>query len=131
MPGFSQPGRHRSLRLQSEEKLQGLRMGQGLSSTWASELDRFIDYYLQTNISFRNDVRTVINTMCAFLKKRGFQDTDYPVRISKVVGVSPSQPELTQMGGEDPQESDCSCDPVPHLCSPPCSGFCPQVPHLC
>ena len=64
--------------MQREEKLQGLRMGQGLSSTWASELDRFIDYYLQPNISFRNDVRTVINTMCAFLKERWFQDTDYP-----------------------------------------------------
>nr|XP_048278268.1 2'-5'-oligoadenylate synthase 1A-like [Myodes glareolus] len=60
-------------------------MGQGLSSTWASELDRFIDYYLQPNVSFHNDVRTVINTMSAFLKERCFRDTDYSVRVSKVV----------------------------------------------
>ncbi|XP_050015063.1 2'-5'-oligoadenylate synthase 1A-like isoform X1 [Alexandromys fortis] len=60
-------------------------MGQGLSNTQASGLDGFIDYYLQPNTSFHNDVRTVINTTCAFLKERCFRDTDYSVRVSKVV----------------------------------------------
>lgn len=90
-------------------------MGQGLSNTQASGLDGFIDYYLQPNTSFHNDVRTVINTTCAFLKERCFQDTDYSVRVSKVVKVSPPQPELTQMGGEDPWEPDCSPDSISSL----------------
>ncbi|KAK7799889.1 hypothetical protein U0070_011648 [Myodes glareolus] len=76
-------------------------MGQGLSSTYASELDKFIDYYLQPNICFCNDVRTVVNTMCAFLKKRGFQDTDYPVRISKVVKGGSSGKGKMLMGRSD------------------------------
>lgn len=63
-------------------------MEQGLSNTPASGLDRFIDDYLQPNTIFHIDVRTVINTMRAFLKERCFRDTDYPVRVSKVVKVS-------------------------------------------
>ncbi|OBS63656.1 hypothetical protein A6R68_07805 [Neotoma lepida] len=72
-------------------------MGQGLSNTPALELDEFIEDHLQPNTSFHNEVRAVTDVMCDFLKERCFRDTAHPVRVSKVVKVSPPQPQLTQL----------------------------------
>nr|XP_048292729.1 2'-5'-oligoadenylate synthase 1A-like [Myodes glareolus] len=60
-------------------------MGQGLSNTPASELDKFIEDHLLPDTSFRNDVRAVIDVMCTFLKERCFKGAAHPVRVSKVV----------------------------------------------
>ncbi|XP_040587306.1 2'-5'-oligoadenylate synthase 1A-like [Mesocricetus auratus] len=60
-------------------------MGQGLSSTPAWELDKFIEDHLLPDTTFRKDVKAVINIMCTFLKERCFQGADHPVRVSKVV----------------------------------------------
>jgi len=75
-------------------------MGHGLSSISASELDKFIEVYLLPNTSFGADVKLAINVVCDFLKERCFRGAAHPVRVSKVVKVSPPQPELTEMGWE-------------------------------
>ncbi|CAO2629451.1 2'-5'-oligoadenylate synthase 1A [Lemmus lemmus] len=60
-------------------------MEQKLSSTPATGLDRFIEHHLLPNPDFRTQVRADINTICAFLTERCFQDAAHPVRVSKVV----------------------------------------------
>ncbi|XP_007625774.1 2'-5'-oligoadenylate synthase 1A isoform X1 [Cricetulus griseus] len=60
-------------------------MGQGLSSTPAWELDKFIEDHLLPDTTFRKDVKAVIDIMCTFLKERCFRGADHPVRVSKVV----------------------------------------------
>ncbi|ERE74987.1 2'-5'-oligoadenylate synthase 1A-like protein [Cricetulus griseus] len=64
-------------------------MGQGLSSTPAWELDKFIEDHLLPDTTFRKDVKAVIDIMCTFLKERCFRGADHPVRVSKVVKCSP------------------------------------------
>lgn len=74
-------------------------MEQRLRSIPASELDKFIENHLP-DTSFCADLREVIDVLCALLKDKSFRSFPGPVRVSKVVKVSPPQPELTEMGWE-------------------------------
>ncbi|XP_027240653.1 2'-5'-oligoadenylate synthase 1A isoform X1 [Cricetulus griseus] len=60
-------------------------MEQGLSRTWACDLDKFIEAHLLPNTSFRTEVKAAIKIICDFLKERCFRDAAHPVRVSKVV----------------------------------------------
>ena len=63
-----------------------------LSDTPANFLDKFIEDNLLSNTEFRTQVNQAIDTICTFLKERCFQRAPHPVRVSKVVKVSPELP---------------------------------------
>ncbi|MEJ1282016.1 hypothetical protein NN561_012968 [Cricetulus griseus] len=71
--------------VQQSEDTAALRMEQGLSRTWACDLDKFIEAHLLPNTSFRTEVKAAIKIICDFLKERCFRDAAHPVRVSKVV----------------------------------------------
>lgn len=75
-------------------------MEQGLRTIPTWKLDKFIEDYLLPDTPFGADVKSAIKVVCDFLKERCFQGAAHPVRVSKVVKVSPPQPELTEMGWE-------------------------------
>ncbi|XP_036027547.1 2'-5'-oligoadenylate synthase 1A-like [Onychomys torridus] len=60
-------------------------MEQGLSSTPAMELDKFIEDNLLPDTRFRAEVNAAINIICDFLKERCFRGAAHPVRVSRVV----------------------------------------------
>lgn len=60
-----------------------------LSKIPARDLDKFIENYLLPDTRFREEVRQAINIICAFLKEMCFLQAADPVRVSKVVKVSP------------------------------------------
>ncbi|XP_048196666.1 LOW QUALITY PROTEIN: 2'-5'-oligoadenylate synthase 2-like [Perognathus longimembris pacificus] len=62
-----------------------LRTEMDLGSTWAKDLDKFIEKYLLPNTEFREQIRKAVNIICDFLKEKCFQRTNSPVRVSKVV----------------------------------------------
>lgn len=82
----------------AEAKAPGV-MEQELRSIPASKLDQFIEVHLP-DISFRDELREVIDVLCILLKNRCCRESSHPVRTSKVGKVSPSQLELTEMGWE-------------------------------
>ena len=63
-----------------------------LKDTPAKDLDRFIENYLLPDTQFRRQVKEAIHIISTFLKERCFQGAAHPVRVSKVVKVSPSLP---------------------------------------
>lgn len=69
-------------------------MEQGLRTIPAWKLDKFIEDYLFLDTPFGAHVKSAISVLSDFLKERCFQGAAYPVRVSKVVKVSPPQPEL-------------------------------------
>ena len=64
--------------------------GWNLKDIPAGNLDKFIEDYLLPDTRFRRQVRQAIHIISTFLKERCFQDAPHPVRVSKVVKVSPS-----------------------------------------
>ena len=69
-----------------------------LSDTPANFLDKFIEDHLLSNTEFRTQVKQAIDTICTFLKERCFQRAPHPVRVSKVVKVSPELPHWGEGG---------------------------------
>ena len=63
-----------------------------LSDTPANFLDKFIEDHLLSNTEFRTQVNQAIDTICTFLKERCFRFAPRPIRVSKVVKVSPELP---------------------------------------
>lgn len=82
-----------------------LSMEHGLRSIPAWTLDKFIEDYLLPDTTFGADVKSAVNVVCDFLKERCFQGAAHPVRVSKVVKVSPPLPELTEWGGRGISEA--------------------------
>lgn len=60
-----------------------------LSNILPRDLDKFIEDNLLPDTSFRKEVKQAIEIICDFLKERCFQYKAHPVRVSKVVKVSP------------------------------------------
>ena len=63
-----------------------------LRNTPASSLDKFIKDNLLSNTEFHKQVKSAIKIICTFLKERCFRFPSRPVRVSKVVKVSPELP---------------------------------------
>ncbi|XP_038200639.1 2'-5'-oligoadenylate synthase 1 [Arvicola amphibius] len=76
-------------------------MTQKLSSTPARDLDKFIEYHLLPDTTFRDEVKAAIHTVCAFLKERCFRGAAHPVRVSKVVKGGSSGKGTTLKGRSD------------------------------
>ena len=69
-----------------------------LSDTPANFLDKFIEDHLLSNTEFRTQVKQAIDTICTFLKERCFRLAPRPIRVSKVVKVSPELPHWGEAG---------------------------------
>ena len=69
-----------------------------LRNTPASSLDKFIKDNLLSNTEFRTQVNQAIDTICTFLKERCFRLAPRPIRVSKVVKVSPELPHWGEAG---------------------------------
>ncbi|XP_075831990.1 2'-5'-oligoadenylate synthase 1A-like [Microtus pennsylvanicus] len=76
-------------------------MERRLSSTSATELDKFIKNHLMPNTTFRTKVKADINTISAFLKENCFQDAKYEVKVSKVVKGGSSGKDTELKGRSD------------------------------
>uniref|UniRef100_A0A8C6QV04 2'-5'-oligoadenylate synthetase 1 domain-containing protein n=1 Tax=Nannospalax galili TaxID=1026970 RepID=A0A8C6QV04_NANGA len=73
-------------------------MVQELRNTRARDLDRFIEDHLLPDTYFRYHIKVAISTVCDFLKERCFLQTAHPVRVSKVLKVSPAMPDRCRPG---------------------------------
>ena len=69
-----------------------------LRNTPASSLDKFIKDNLLSNTEFHKQVKSAIKIICTFLKERCFRFPSRPVRVSKVVKVSPELPHWGEAG---------------------------------
>lgn len=98
-------------RLQSAN-IPALRMAKNLSSTRialcstpAWRLDKFIEGHLLGDITFLTELRTDVNSISAFLKERCFQGAAHPMRVSRVVMVSPISLGSSGWGGRGRSEA--------------------------
>ncbi|EDM13762.1 rCG21289 [Rattus norvegicus] len=75
-------------------------MEQELRSIPASKLDQFIEVHLP-DISFRDELREVIDVLCILLKNRCCRESSHPVRTSKVGKGGSSRKGTTLKGWSD------------------------------
>ena len=64
-------------------------MERELSSTQVRKLDEFIEDHLLPDTTFLTEFRADVEFISAYLEKRCFQGAAHPVRVSRVVMVSP------------------------------------------
>ena len=80
-------------------------MENGLCSIQARELDEFICDYLFPDTTFLTELRADIDSISAFLKERCFQGATHPMRVARVVMVSPISLSSSGWGGRGLSEA--------------------------
>lgn len=63
-----------------------------LEETPAKYLDKFIEYRLLPDTNFRRQIKDAVHIISTFLKEKCFQGAPHPVRVTKVIKVSPNLP---------------------------------------